>query len=136
VPEAGAAEGSGFAWPVSGEVVSTFGARADGSRSDGIDIAAKRGAPVRAARAGRVHYAGNQLKSYGNMVLIRHDGDWWTLYAHADELLVAEGQTVKKGDVIARVGSSGDVTQSLLHFEMRQGKKAVNPLRYLPRRRA
>jgi len=131
VPETG-----GFAWPVKGEVVSSFGARPDGRRSDGIDIAAKRGSPVRAARGGRVHYAGNQLKSYGNMVLIRHDNDWWTLYAHADELLVVEGQTVKKGDIIARVGVSGDLAQPLLHFEMRQGKKAVNPLSHLPRQRA
>ncbi len=137
-PQTDAADGSGFAWPVNGEVVSSFGARADGSRNDGIDIAAKRGSPVRAARAGRVHYAGNQLKSYGNIVIISHDNGWWTVYAHADDILVDEGQMVKKGDVIARVGSSGDVTQSLLHFEMRQGKerKPVNPLRYLPRRRA
>jgi murein DD-endopeptidase MepM/ murein hydrolase activator NlpD len=131
-PRTAALDNSVFTWPVRGEIVSRFGARADGSRNDGIDIAAKQGAPVRAARSGRVHYAGNQLKSYGNMVLIKHDDGWWTLYAHTDQILVREGEAVKKGDVIARVGASGDVAKPLLHFEMRQGKKAVDPLRYLP----
>lgn len=132
------ASGPGFAWPVHGTVISRFGARADGSRNDGIDIAASRGAAVRAARDGRVHYAGNTLRSYGNMVVIEHEGHWWTVYAHADELLIREGEVVRKGDVIARVGVLPDSSQPVLHFEMRHGKekpKPVDPLRYLPRRR-
>ncbi|MFQ5347449.1 MAG: peptidoglycan DD-metalloendopeptidase family protein [Rhodothalassiaceae bacterium] len=124
--------GRGFDWPVSGPVVSTFGPKTGGLRNDGINIAAPRGAPVRAAEAGVVAYAGNGLRGFGNLILIRHHGAWVTAYAHNDALLVRRGDTVARGQMIARVGSTGGVTTPQLHFEIRRGAKAVDPLVHLP----
>lgn len=123
----------GFIWPVSGEVISEFGPKGNGLFNDGINIAASRGAPVRAAESGVVAYAGNELRGFGNMLLIKHTDGWVTAYAHADELMVSKGERVSKGQVIARVGSSGSVTSPQLHFEMRRRKKPVDPLLYLRR---
>jgi lipoprotein NlpD len=135
-PPVGNEARAGFLWPVSGEVVRGFGPRQDGSRSDGIDIRVKRPTAVRAARQGRVHYAGNQLKSYGNIVLIAHDDQWWTLYAHVDEILVSENDVVKQGDTIARITSASEAQPAILHFEVRdRTKKPVDPMRHLPRQR-
>ena len=133
LPAPPARSGRGFEWPVAGPVVSTFGPKKGGLRNDGINIAAPRGAPVRAADAGVVAYAGNGLKGFGNLILIRHGGAWVTAYAHNDALLVRRGDIVKRGQMIARVGSSGGVTAPQLHFEIRRGAKAVDPLRLLPR---
>lgn len=128
-----AVEEEGFIWPVSGEVISDFGPKGNGLFNDGINIAAARGAPIRAAESGVVAYAGNELRGFGNMLLIKHADGWVTAYAHADELLVSKGERVSKGQVIGRVGSTGNVGSPQLHFEMRKGKRAVDPVRYLRR---
>jgi murein DD-endopeptidase MepM/ murein hydrolase activator NlpD len=121
----------GFVWPVKGKVVSAFGAKSKGLHNDGINIAALRGTPVRAAENGVVAYAGNELRGFGNMLLIKHAGGWITAYAHNEELLVGRGDKVRKGQIVARVGSSGSVSKPQLHFELRKGKQAVDPRKYL-----
>jgi len=122
---------SRFAWPVDGRVISRFGTKRDGLRNDGINIAAKRGSAVKAAENGVVAYSGNELRGFGNMLLVKHSGGWITAYAHAEKLLVKRGQKVKKGQTIANVGSSGGVVTPQLHFEIRRGMNAVNPKKYL-----
>ncbi|MCW8861524.1 MAG: M23 family metallopeptidase, partial [Rhodospirillales bacterium] len=119
------------AWPVQGRVISGFGPKAKGLHNDGINIAAPRGTPVRAAEEGVVAYAGNELRGFGNLLLVRHADGWVTAYAHSEKLLVERGDKVSKGQVIARVGSSGTVSSPQLHFELRKGKQAVDPTRYL-----
>lgn len=126
--------GKSFAWPVNGKLISTFGAKDGGLHNDGLNIAAPRGTPVRAAENGVVAYAGNELKGFGNLLLVRHQGGWTTAYAHNDVLQVRRGDTVKRGQVIARLGSTGHVSVPQLHFEIRKGAKAVDPLRHLARR--
>jgi murein DD-endopeptidase MepM/ murein hydrolase activator NlpD len=121
----------GFAWPVRGKIISAFGTKAKGLRNDGINIAAPHGAPVRAAESGVVAYAGNELRGFGNLLLIKHADGWVTAYAHNDVLLAKRGETVAKGQIIARVGNTGNVTSPQLHFEIRQGKRAVDPQQYL-----
>ncbi len=125
--------GRTFLWPVGGRVVSTFGRQSGGSHNDGINIAAPRGSRVVAAENGIVAYAGNELRGFGNLALIKHADGYMTAYGHNEQLLVVRGQEVRKGQVIARVGSSGNVSTPQLHFEIRKGRKAVDPLRYLPR---
>lgn len=123
--------GGGFVWPVNGKVISGFGSKEQGLRNDGINIAAQRGTPVRAAEDGTVTYVGNELKGMGNMILLKHADGWSTVYAHTEELLVAKGEHVRRGQTIARVGSSGDVSRPQLHFQLRRGREAVDPRRYL-----
>ena len=123
---------SKFAWPVQGKVVSNFGPIAKGRNNDGINIKAPLGTPVKAADAGTVAYAGNELRGFGNLILIKHSGGGMTAYAHNDRILVRKGQKVKKGEKISTVGSTGGVSTPQLHFEIRAGKKAVNPKAYLP----
>jgi murein DD-endopeptidase MepM/ murein hydrolase activator NlpD len=120
-----------FIWPVQGHVLSGFGAKPGGLVNDGINIAAAIGTPVRASQEGTVAYAGNELRGYGNLLLVRHDNGWMTAYAHNSELLVGRGDRVKRGQIIARVGASGSVTEPQLHFELRQGTRTVDPTRYL-----
>jgi murein DD-endopeptidase MepM/ murein hydrolase activator NlpD len=120
-----------FLWPVNGKVVSEFGAAADGLHNDGINIAAPRGTPVRAAENGVVVYAGNELRGFGNLLLVRHADGFVSAYAHNESLLVERGATVERGQTIARVGSSGSVTSPQLHFELRRGTEAVDPREYL-----
>jgi murein DD-endopeptidase MepM/ murein hydrolase activator NlpD len=124
--------GTRFQWPLVGPVVAEFGSRQDGTRYDGINIAAPRGTPVRAAENGTVAYAGNELRGYGNLILISHAGGWVTAYAHTDRILVSRGDQVSVGQTIATVGSSGSVAESQLHFEIRQGSEAVDPREHLP----
>ena len=121
-----------FAWPVKGQVISKFGPVAKGRNNDGINIKAARGTVVKAADAGTVAYAGNELKGFGNLILIKHNDGWVTAYAHNDTLKVRKGQKVAKGTPIATVGTTGGMTTPQLHFETRAGKKALNPLAYLP----
>ena len=130
-PEPPKRAASTFLWPVRGRILSGYGAKPGGLHNDGVNIGASRGEPVRAAENGVVVYVGNELKGFGNLVLIRHDGGWVSAYAHADELLVQRGATVRRGDVIARVGSSGAVTSPQLHFELRRGSRTVDPVQYL-----
>lgn len=131
IPRPPAASGQGFIWPVKGRVVSGFGAKAKGLRNDGINIAAPRGAPVKAAENGVVAYAGNELRGFGNLLLIKHAGGWITAYAHNDTVLVKRGQKVGKGQRIATVGSTGGVKSPQLHFEMRHGRTPRDPAKYL-----
>lgn len=123
---------SKFIWPVNGSVVSNFGVVGKGRRNDGINIKAATGTNVKAADKGVVAYAGNELKGFGNLVLIKHSDGYITAYAHNDRLYVKKGQTVLRGEKIATVGSTGSVHTPQLHFEVRAGKKAVNPRTYLP----
>ena len=123
---------SKFSWPVQGTVVSKFGTIGKGRANDGINIKAARGTAVKAADAGTVAYAGNELKGFGNLILVRHNDGWITAYAHNDRLLVKKGQKVRRGEKIATVGATGGVNSPQLHFEIRAGKKAVNPITYLP----
>jgi len=131
IPEPPPRGGREFLWPVSGKVVSRYGPKPGGLQNDGINIAAPLGASVRAADSGVVVYAGNELRGFGNLLLVRHAEGWVSAYAHNDQLLVNRGEQVKRGQVIAKVGSTGSVTEPQLHFELRQGVNAVDPLRYL-----
>ncbi len=121
-----------FMWPVNGKVVSGFGSIGKGRKNDGINIKAPLGSDVKAADKGIIAYAGNELKGFGNLILIKHPDGWITAYAHNQKLLVRKGQQVVKGEKIATVGQSGGVDSPQLHFEVRAGKKAVNPRKYLP----
>ena len=122
---------SRFLWPVKGPVLISFGAKKNGLHNDGINIRAPRGAPVRAAENGVVAYAGNELRGFGNLVLIKHAGGWVTAYAHNDKVLVRRGDTVRRGQTIGRVGSTGNVSTPQLHFEVRKGTRAVDPTRLM-----
>ena len=127
-------QGTGnLVWPVEGTVISDFGAKGGGRYNDGINIAAAAGTPVRAAESGVVAYVGNEARGYGNMLLLAHANGWKTIYAHNEELLVRRGERVRRGQVIARVGSTGSVDRPQLHFEIRKGKRAVDPMQELPR---
>ncbi len=114
-----------------GDVVGRYGPTAGGTQNDGINIKAAEGTPVVAAEAGSVAYAGNELRGYGNLILIKHADGWMTAYAHNSKLLVTRGQKVQRGQVIARVGASGAVTEPQLHFEVRRGSRALDPMDYL-----
>jgi murein DD-endopeptidase MepM/ murein hydrolase activator NlpD len=125
-------DAAGFIWPVEGRVLSSFGTAASALHNDGLNIAAPMGAPVRAADNGVVAYAGDQIRGFGKMLLIKHAGGLITAYAHADKLLVARGDVVSRGQVVARVGKSGGVDSPQLHFEVRRGSQAVDPRKFLP----
>ncbi len=125
-----------FSWPVSGKLISRFGAKQKGLFNDGINLSAPRGTPVLAAAPGTVAYVGNELRGFGNLVLVKHAGGWVSAYAHADRLLVRRGQRVRAGDKIATVGTSGNVARPQLHFELRKGRRAVDPLPLLGNRAA
>ncbi len=121
-----------FAWPVDhGEISSGFGIR-NGTMHDGVDIAAPLGTAVRAAESGTVIYAG-RLRGYGNVIILRHDDHYVTVYGHNSSNLVREGDVVARGQVIASIGDSGRTTGANLHFEVRRDNTARNPLAYLPR---
>jgi murein DD-endopeptidase MepM/ murein hydrolase activator NlpD len=117
-----------FAWPVRGRVLSEFGSYPGGEKNNGINIAAAPREPIRAAADGSVSYAGNELRSYGNLVLIKHDGGYITAYAHADNFIVGKGQWVARGQVIGYVGTTGDVRTPQLHFEVRRGSHGETPI--------
>ncbi len=120
-----------FLWPAEGRIISSYGPKAGGLHNDGINIRVPRGTPVVAADNGVVAYSGNELKGYGNMVLVRHQDGYVTAYAHNTDLLVSRGDIVTRGQKIASSGSSGGVTEPQIHFEVRRGSKAVNPMSYL-----
>jgi len=120
-----------FRWPVRGKVITSYGAKTNGKANDGINLAVPEGTPVKAAEDGVVAYAGNELKGYGNLVLIRHANGYVTAYAHASELLVKRGDAIKRGQVIAKSGQSGEVASPQLHFEIRKGSTPVDPLQFL-----
>ena len=120
-----------FRWPVRGKVVTSYGAKTNGKSNDGINLAVPEGTPIKAAEDGVVAYSGNELKGYGNLVLVRHSNGYVTAYAHASELLVKRGDTIKRGQVIAKSGQSGEVASPQLHFEIRKGSSPVDPLQFL-----
>jgi murein DD-endopeptidase MepM/ murein hydrolase activator NlpD len=130
---AGSVAGSRLRWPVAGKVISGFGPRPDGTHNDGVNLAAPMGTDIHAAENGVVAYSGDELKGYGNLVLIRHDNGWVTAYAHADEILVKRGDRIKRGQVIAKAGRTGQVDQPQVHFELRQGQKPVDPTPFMER---
>lgn len=132
VSAAAQGDGNKLLWPVRGKVIAGFGARTDGTHNDGVNFAVPVGTDVMAAQDGVVAYSGSELRSYGNLILVRHDNGWVTAYAHNDKLLVSRGDTVKRGQVIAKSGSTGQVSEPQVHFELRQSsKKPVDPLPYL-----
>lgn len=120
-----------FRWPVKGKVIAAFGPRQDNTHNDGINISVPQGSDVLAAENGVVAYAGSELKGYGNLVLVRHDGNWVSAYAHNEALLVKRGDKVKRGQSIAKAGATGTVDQPQVHFELRQGSKPVDPLPHM-----
>jgi murein DD-endopeptidase MepM/ murein hydrolase activator NlpD len=120
-----------FRWPVHGRVIAAFGPKTNGGQNDGINLAVPEGTPIKAAEDGVVAYAGNELKGYGNLVLIRHANGFVSAYANAKELLVKRGDSIKRGQVIANAGQTGNVTSPQLHFEIRKGSTPVDPTKYL-----
>jgi murein DD-endopeptidase MepM/ murein hydrolase activator NlpD len=133
-PQASAegAAGSGrFPWPVRGRILAGYGNTPGGGHNDGINIGAPRGTPVRSIDAGTVAYAGNEVKGYGNIVLIKHANGWISAYAHLDDVNVKPGDPIAAGQMIAKVGDSGGVAEPQLHFELRRGKQAVDPKEFL-----
>ncbi len=118
-------------WPVRGKVISGFGPKSNGMKNEGINISVPEGTSVQAAEAGVIAYAGNELKGYGNLILIRHAGGYVTAYAHTSQILVKKGDIVKRGDVIAKSGQTGAVQSPQLHFEVRKGATPLNPSTFL-----
>lgn len=129
IPQPAPRASSRFLWPVEGEVIQRFGAQGGGLHNDGVNIAAPRGTAVKAADNGVVAYVGNELRGFGTLLLIKHAENWVTAYAHVQEVTVERGAQVKRGQVVARVGNSGSVSRPQLHFEVRRGTKAVDPLK-------
>jgi murein DD-endopeptidase MepM/ murein hydrolase activator NlpD len=118
-------------WPVQGKIIAGFGQRSDGTHNDGINLSVPQGTAVHAAEEGIVAYAGSELKGYGNLILVRHKNGWVTAYAHNEELLVKRGDSVQRGQVIAKAGRTGSVDRPQVHFELRQGSKPVDPVPFL-----
>jgi murein DD-endopeptidase MepM/ murein hydrolase activator NlpD len=121
-------------WPVDGRVIlSRYGPKPGGRVNDGVNIKTTRGAAVRAAAGGEVIYVGDAITGFGLMMLVRHPGGTVTAYAHLEDALAERGDRVERGQPIARAGSSGNVTEPQLHFQLRQGRRTLDPLPYLPR---
>ena len=131
IPQPPALTGDGFLWPVRGKVVSNYGPKGKGLHNDGINIAAPRGSAIRASENGVVAYAGDGLQGFGNIVLVKHADGYVTAYAHADTLLVTRGQVITRGQAIAKVGSTGTVDSPQVHFQIRKGREALDPRRFL-----
>ncbi len=121
----------GFRWPARGRVIAGFGPKPTGQQNDGINLAVPEGTPIKASEDGVVAYAGNELKGYGNLVLVRHSNGYVTAYAHASELTVKRGESVKRGQMIGKSGQTGNVTSPQLHFEIRKGATPVDPMPHL-----
>jgi murein DD-endopeptidase MepM/ murein hydrolase activator NlpD len=120
--------GPSLRWPVKGRVIAGFGPKTNGQQNDGINLSVPEGTPIKAAEDGTVAYAGNELKGYGNLVLVRHPNGYVTAYAHAKELMVKRGDEVKRGQIIASSGQTGNVDAPQLHFEVRKGQSPVDPI--------
>lgn len=122
---------SKFIWPIKGKLISKYGKSSEGFFNDGINIDSKLNQNVMASSDGKVIYSGNEIPGYGNLVLIKHSSNWVTAYAHLNKVFIEKGEKVKKGEKIGLVGRTGNVSKPQLHFEIRKGKNAVNPLKYL-----
>lgn len=120
-----------FSWPIKGKIISSFGPKTGGLYNDGINIAAPKGAAVNSSASGVVAYVGNELKGYGNLVIVKHSNGWITAYAHLQKTYVKRGQKVSVGEKIATVGATGNVKSPQLYFGLRKGRDAVDPKRYL-----
>lgn len=120
-----------FRWPVRGRIIAGYGAKTNGKQNDGINIAVPEGTPIKAADDGVVAYAGNELKGYGNLVLVRHSNGYVSAYSHASELSVKRGDSIKRGQVVGKAGQTGDVSSPQLHFEIRKGSTPVDPMQFL-----
>ena len=120
-----------FKWPLKGNVISKFGSHKPGFHNDGINISSKVGREVTAAEDGKVIYIGNEIPGYGNLILLKHSKNWITAYAHLKKIKLEKGSTVKQGEIIGVVGNTGSVKEPQLHFEIRKGKIAVDPLKFL-----
>jgi murein DD-endopeptidase MepM/ murein hydrolase activator NlpD len=123
--------GLSFRWPAQGRIIAGFGPKTNGQTNDGTNNALPEGTPVKASDDGVVAYAGNELKGYGNLVLVRHADGYVTAYAHAKELLVKRGDPIKRGQTIARSGQTGNVDAPQLHFEIRKGPSPIDPMPHL-----
>lgn len=123
---------SSFVWPVKGKVISSFGNKSSGLYNDGINIAAKSGTEFKSTRDGVVAYVGNELRGYGTIILIKHDTNWISAYAHCGSVKVSRGDKVKQGQVIGTIGQTGNVSEPQLYFSLRKGREAVDPIKYLP----
>jgi murein DD-endopeptidase MepM/ murein hydrolase activator NlpD len=122
-----------MAWPLKGKILAPYGAAAGGQKNDGIDIQAETGAPVKAADGGTVVYVGSEVAHLGNLVLVQHPGGYITAYGNNEEVLVKKGDEVKKGQAIAKAGSSGGAASPRLHFEVRRGgSRTIDPTTVLP----
>ena len=121
-----------YMWPVKGKIISKFGLLAKGLRNDGINISADIGNPVLAIESGKIVYAGNEIQAFGNLILIKHNNNKTSAYAHLDKINVKKGESVNKGQIIALVGNSGKVSIPQLHFEIRDKDGPLDPLKYLP----
>lgn len=130
-PEKSFANPGKFIRPVSGKIISSYGPKKHGLHNDGVNIAAARGAAVKAAADGQVVYAGNGLKGYGNLILLKHGGRYLTAYGHLGELSVKKGDVIRAGQKIGTVGTSGQVKTPQLHFEIRKGTDALDPAKYI-----
>ena len=122
---------SDFIWPVKGKILNRFGSETPGFFNDGINISSNLGTSVKASLDGEIVYSGNEIPGYGNLILIKHSKNWITAYAHLEKIVKKKGNYVKKGETIGLVGKTGNVSEVQLHFEIRKGKEAVNPLKYL-----
>ena len=131
VAKADADDASSFRWPVRGKIISGYGTRGTGGANDGINISVPEGTQIRASEAGTVVHADDVLKGYGKLVLIRHANGYVTVYAHNSTLQVKRGENVKRGQVIALSGQTGNVTSPQLHFELRKGATPIDPMPYL-----
>ncbi|HSQ98183.1 MAG TPA: LysM peptidoglycan-binding domain-containing M23 family metallopeptidase [Rickettsiales bacterium] len=120
-----------FMWPIQGNILSGFGNKGNGLYNDGINIGSSSGSEFRATKDGVVAYVGNELRGYGTIILIKHDSNWISAYAHCGSVKVARGDRVKKGQVIGTVGQTGNVDKPQLYFSLRNGREAVDPLKYL-----
>jgi len=122
-----------MAWPLKGKVLAPYGTASGGQKNDGIDIQAEPGAPVKAAEGGTVVYVGSEVAHLGNLVLVQHPGGYITAYGNNEAVLVKKGEEVKKGETIAKAGSSGEVSSPRLHFEVRRGgSRTIDPMTVLP----
>ena len=120
-----------FIWPIRGEVILGFGKIKSGFHNDGINIKSDENSPVIASETGEIIYTGNEIPGYGNLILIKHKNNWVTAYSHLKQIIYKKGQVVRKGQKIGKIGKTGNVDEPQLHFEIRKGKKAINPTKFL-----
>jgi murein DD-endopeptidase MepM/ murein hydrolase activator NlpD len=120
-----------FSWPLRGKILKGFSKSGAGGRNDGLNIEGALGDSIQAARQGQVVYVGNELHGFGHLILIKHDDEWMSAYAHLSQVHVQRGASIKRGQIIGLVGSSGSVSHPQLHFEVRQYSQPVDPRRFL-----